>query len=94
MMVSLMMHLLKFIYFEREREHTQWRGRERGRKRIPSRLHAVSAEPDVGLDLTNREITTRSRVGCLIDRATQASPLMVMHLKKNVRLFSLLATDC
>ena len=32
--------------------------RERGRERIPSRLHTVSVEPDVGLELTNREIMT------------------------------------
>ena len=44
---------------EREREdmHKQGRGRERGRERIPSRLHAVSAELDVGLDPMNAEIT-------------------------------------
>ena len=44
--------------------HTWGRGRERERERegererIPSRLREVSAEPDVGLELTNREITT------------------------------------
>ena len=27
-------------------------------ERIPSRLHAVSTEPDAGLDLRNREIMT------------------------------------
>ena len=32
--------------------------RERGRKRIPSRLHAVRAEPHAGLEPTNREIMT------------------------------------
>ena len=32
------------------------RGAERGTERIPSRLSTVSAEPDVGLELTNREI--------------------------------------
>ena len=42
------------MYFERERE--QARGIERGRERIPSRLGAVSTEPDVGLEPTNREI--------------------------------------
>ena len=35
-----------FIYFE-------GRGRERGRERIPSKFHAVSAEPKKGFDLTN-----------------------------------------
>ena len=41
---------------ERERESEQGRGRQRGRERIPSRLHTVSPEPHVGLELTNREI--------------------------------------
>ena len=39
---------------ERERE----RKRERERERIPSRLRAFSAEPNVGLELTNHEIMT------------------------------------
>ena len=34
------------------------RSRERGKERIPSRLHTVSTEPDVGLELTNHEIMT------------------------------------
>ena len=33
------------------------RGRER-REKIPSRLYAISTEPDVGLELMNCEITT------------------------------------
>ena len=41
-----------FIYFERER------GREREGERIPSKLHTVSAEPSVGLNLMNCEIMT------------------------------------
>ena len=46
--------ILFFIFFyflrerEREREREQGRGRERGRARIPSGLHTVSTEPDVG----------------------------------------------
>ena len=45
-----------FIYFERERA---WRGgAERERDRLPSRLRAVRAEPDMGLKLMNHEITT------------------------------------
>ena len=32
--------------------------RERERERIPSRLCTVGEEPDVGLKLTEREITT------------------------------------
>ena len=31
---------------------------ERGRERIPSRLHTVCAKPDVRLELTNSEIVT------------------------------------
>ena len=34
------------------------RGRERERERIPSRLHAVSTEHKVGLQLTNHGIMT------------------------------------
>ena len=47
----------KFIYFEREREHEwRWGGERERRERIPSRLHTVSMEPDVGLELMNHEI--------------------------------------
>ena len=58
---------LVFIYFERERMHVheQGRDRERERERIPSRLRAVSAEPDVGLELTNHEIMTLAEIGHL-----------------------------
>ena len=35
----------------------EWQ-RERGREGIPSRLHVGSAEPDAGLDPTNREVMT------------------------------------
>ena len=42
---------------EREREHAWGRGREReGERESPSRLHTVSAEPDMGLELMNSEI--------------------------------------
>ena len=43
---------------KRERERVSRGGAERGRERIQSRLHAVSSEPNVGLDLTNCEIMT------------------------------------
>ena len=51
----------------RKREHKQGRGKEGGRERIPSRLHAVSTEPNAGLKPTNDEIVTqpKSRVRCL-----------------------------
>ena len=35
--------------------HEQGRGKERGKDRIPSRLGAISAEPDVGLEPTNQD---------------------------------------
>ena len=38
-----------FIYFERNRDSASGEGARRGRKRIPSRLRAVSAEPFAGL---------------------------------------------
>ena len=40
------------------REHKQGVQREGKRKRIPSRLYAVSAYPDRGLELTNLEVRT------------------------------------
>ena len=45
-----------FIYFERERVRRG--GAEREGERIPSRLHTVSAKPDAGLKLENRELMT------------------------------------
>ena len=51
-----------YLCILRERGREQGRGRERegerGRERIPSRLYTVSAEPDVGLDPMNCQITT------------------------------------
>ena len=52
-----------FIYFERATESEWGRGKgggggKRGRERIPSRLHSVSTEPDMGLELTNCEFLT------------------------------------
>ena len=53
-----------FIYFEREKGrerecmHEWMRGKETGRERIPSRLHAVSTGPSMGLDPPNYEIGT------------------------------------
>ena len=46
------------IYLEREGVHTSGRRAVGGRERIPSRLHAVSTEPNVGLNPMNREIMT------------------------------------
>ena len=43
---------------EREREHEWKRGRQRGRKSIPSKLHAVSMEPNTGLNPTDEETMT------------------------------------
>ena len=36
--------------------------RERERDRIPSRLHAVSEEPDLGLELMNCKIMTQAQM--------------------------------
>ena len=53
-------YFFKFIYFEREREraHMSREVAERGGERVPSRLEAVSTEPDAGLELKNHEIMT------------------------------------
>ena len=47
--------------FETEKEHEQGKGRDREgdiESEAGSRLRAVSTEPDAGLELTDREITT------------------------------------
>ena len=43
-----------YLFWETERESVS-RGRA---ERIPSRLRAISTEPDAGLDPTDREIMT------------------------------------
>ena len=51
-------YLLKILLFwERNREKACAWG-EGQRERIPSTLHAVSTEPDMGLELMNREMVT------------------------------------
>ena len=42
---------------EREKARVRVGQREKG-ERIPSRVHAVGAEPDVGLELMNHETVT------------------------------------
>ena len=55
---------------ERERQSMSEGGAEKERDteaEAGSRLGAVSTEPDVRLELTNREIMTPEEVGCLTD---------------------------
>ena len=61
--VCLFIFLSLFI-FEGEIENMKMSqgGAEREGQRIPSRLHAVSAEPDVELKLTNHEIMTGAKM--------------------------------
>ena len=47
---------------ERDRQRVRAGEEQRERERIPSRLHAVSAEPDAGLRLTNCEVMTRAKM--------------------------------
>ena len=67
-----------FIYFSDNARDRVW-ARERQTEgdtesEAGSRLWAVSPEPDVGLELTDREIVTWAEVGRLTDWATQAPP--------------------
>ena len=50
--------LFLFVFGLFLREQASRGGAEREGDRIPGRFRAVSTEPDVGLELTNREITT------------------------------------
>ena len=56
-----------------------------------SRLWAVSTEPDVGLELTDREIMTWAEVGRLTDQATQVPHHITIFDK---RVFSTYLLDC
>ena len=53
-----------------------------------SRLQPVSTEPDVGLELTDREIMTWAEVGGPTDWDTQA-PLRVIFFNGKAKLYSL-----
>ena len=53
---------LFYFYFLFLRE----RGRKRGKEGMPNRLCAVSAEPDAGLDLMNRDIMTWAQIKSLM----------------------------
>ena len=87
-MYRILFFFLMFIYFwDRERQSMKRGGAEREgdtESETGSRLWAVSTEPDVGLELTDREIMTWAEVGRLTDQATQA-PLsdsyIFMHLE-------------
>ena len=61
-LISNIIYVYFNFYFERESASVSQGGaereRERGRQKIPSRLHTVSTEPKVGLELTNHEIVT------------------------------------
>ena len=48
------------------------RERERGRERIPSRLH-VQHEPDTRLELTNLDLSQNQDSGCFTKKAIQAA---------------------
>ena len=58
--LSILYIFLMFIYLSWEQE------RAGNRERIPTRLHAVSAEPNVGLDPTNREIMAWAEIKSLM----------------------------
>ena len=70
-----------YLFFERHRETEHKLGRDRERRRhrteAGSRLRAVGTEPDAGLELTNREITTLAEVG----RSTDGAPRAPLHVK-------------
>ena len=102
--ISLTIIFLMLIYFEKEREresestslclHELGRGRGRGRERIPSRFHAVSAEPDTRLHLTNHEIMTwteiRSQTFNLLERPGASTIISL----KNTSLITLSNRNC
>ena len=48
------MYVCMYVFSLREKEKEHEQGRERERE--PQGLHMISAEPDLGLELTNQEI--------------------------------------
>ena len=74
-----------FIYFwDRETQRMNGGGAEREgdtESETGSRLRAISPEPDAGLGLTNWEIMTWAKVGCLSNWATQVPPKSLQFLK-------------
>ena len=67
------------------------RGETEGKweRKIPSRLHAVSAEPNAGLDPTNHEIMTWAEIKSqsLTDWATHM-PRKISPLKLQLKILS------
>ena len=66
---NFFLHLFIYVW-ETERDRAQVGEGQREKEtesKAGSRLQAVSTEPDVGLELTNREIMTWAKVGCLMD---------------------------
>ena len=89
---------LMFIYFwERQRQSASGGGaeRERGRQRIWSRLQAQSCrtEPDVGLELMNREVMTWVEVRCPTEWATGVPQDLYMLISVNYTSTKHIHTD-
>ena len=76
LLVSLFFFEVLLIYFEREKACEQGRGRERGRERIPSRIHVVSAEPDVGLNVMSHELKSSQMHNQLSHPSAPSLPLL------------------
>ena len=66
------------------------RDRKRGRQRIPSRLHAVSAEPDTGLEFTNCEFMTWAEIRrWMLNQRSHPSILVLLFFIKRMLLFKM-----
>ena len=62
-----------------EKERAWGRGRETRRERIPSRLHAVRAQPVSGLDPLNREIMTWTEIKSQMLNCHQVDFIRMTH---------------
>ena len=76
-----------FIYLERARERGRVWGRRGGKggERIPGRLHAFSAEPHAGLELTNPKIKTEIKSRRLTHWATQVLLILPLNSRKTLQ---------
>ena len=99
--VSLCLRIFLFFFFnaylflrDRERPSASRGGAEREgdtESKAGSRLWAVSTEPNLGLNLMNREIMSWAEVRCLINWAT---PVLHILLILNLILCSVLSIFC
>ena len=74
-----------YLFWKRQSEHAQGKGRKRGTHRTRSRLCTVSTEPCAGLELTNHDMTwTEIKSPMLNILSHPGSPKMIFEIMVKV----------